>query len=177
MAAFDSLSLSRSRERALQGFAFTLVLSLIGTLSVKVGNQVFGFAMLPVLGAFLWPRLADPFASVISLFLVGILNDLMGEGVIGLSSVTFIFIFILLRPDLRDARLGVLPLWLRWTVLSLLIVLAQFLLGRVFLGYYPSLGQQLRLALMAAICFPVIYNSRNWLRRIFSDPDDLGYIL
>ncbi|MGB0908510.1 MAG: hypothetical protein ACPGVT_13560 [Maricaulaceae bacterium] len=173
----DSSSTPRTRGRAIQGAIIMLILILCSTLSFKIAGQNLVFTAIPAIGVFLWPRGADPFLSVLSLFILGVIHDTVSFGIIGFWALIYLLYFIIFRPDGRSREDGFLNRWGKFWLLIIFGGALMALLGVMFMKTGSDLKSLFIMQLVAAVLFPLIYFLGLIYKRIFGEYDDGGYNL
>lgn len=148
------------------------ILTIIGSLSVNLFNQPVSLSFVPLIGICLWPRNTKVLISIIFVFLLGLLLDIITYEALGLHTLTYLIVFAVLRPDLRlkGHKFGIASLqWLGIILLSMFIVYFLSLVGR---RVRPDLMIIVFQGLVATAAFPLIYLARHYFRSLFTDTDD-----
>jgi len=170
----EGTSTHRTRGRALQGGIVTLILIGISTLSFKAFGHNFVFTAIPIITVFLWPRGADPSLSVICLFFVGLVHDMLSFGLAGFWPLLYLFYFIIFRPDRHRKNEA---FWLLWGKYLMFMILGFFLiwaLGSLFMQRTPDLKTLITMLLISVVLFPVVFLAGKLYKRIFGEYDDGG---
>lgn len=148
------------------------ILTVIGSLSINLFNQSVSLSFVPLIGVCLWPRHTKVLVSIIFVFLLGLLLDLITYQALGFHTLTYLVVFAVLRPDLRlkGYKFGIASLqWLGIILLSMFIVYILSLVGR---RVRPDIMIIFFQGLIATVAFPIVYLARHYFRFLFTDTDD-----
>lgn len=177
MAFTDSISVQRARGLAFQGAGLLLFLIMISQLHVHIASLSVTFAFLPITAVFLWPRLAEPLTTILSLFILGLLMDCVNEGPLGFWPLIFMTYFIIFRPDRREGQQGFIGLWLGFGIVAILLLMLMVGISLALVGYTPNLmALSVNLGVTLAV-FPLIFVSVRALGRRSSDGSSAGFVV
>ncbi len=171
----DSSNIGKSRGLALQGALFGLSLALVSMMTVRLGPLEAGLGMLPLIAVFLWPRGASSGLSSFSIFIIGIIIDILGSGPVGLTALIYLAMYGVFQPYHRGREVTFSNLWLRFTVWSSVAAILFLIVGAVFIEGRTAVLSLALQALMACLTFPVLYVVRQGLRQLVLDPNEPGY--
>lgn len=157
-----------------KGAAFLLLLIIISVLNLNVAGRTIAFIFLPLIGVCLWPRTDNAVASIISVFLLGLLLDLLSAGPLGLWALIFLTVFAVFRPHMRSKPHNFNSALTLWIFVVLFAFVASYLLGWFALQARPNLMALIYQAIVALLLFPFIYGLRHIAKYITSDPDMRG---
>ncbi len=150
----------RSVTLAFQGLAGGLLLVFIALINLDMGAFKTGFIFLPVAIVYLWPVRASYTWSLICIFLLGIFYDFASNGPLGLWTLCYLALFIVLGGGARTTIR--FPAAFLWFLLSMSFVCClAMLLGRFALGQWPNGLEIAKSMLTTAVVFPLIF----WIRR------------
>lgn len=177
MPFLDTISDQRSTRLAVYGVICIFMLSILSLLSVNIFDYHLVFTGLPVIGLFLWPRLADSLVSVIGLFFVGLWMDLIGEAALGYWPFILLFLFAVLRPERREGGKGLWRLWLGFMGVAVMTVGLMIGVALVFAGGRPSVIAVVLDWIPIIAIFPLIYWIYRAVGRASSDSSGGGFVL
>jgi len=177
MALVDTISIQRARKLALNGIIVTSFWSVLSLINMSIFGKNVSLMILPLMSIFLWPRLANPLWSIMGIFLIGIMLDLMTGSILGVRSFLFLSFFAMFRPDQRDTTYGFSSLWLNFSLAIAVLAFILVLIGFFLLDRKVSLEVLLSLCFTAVLFFPVVYVVVLQLSKLSSDSAGIGYAL
>jgi rod shape-determining protein MreD len=99
--------------RSLSPFAFTMVLVMIGMVPLKIPNFAPVMPALGMIAVYFWLVQRPDLMPAWAVFLVGLVQDLLGGGALGVSVFVLLVIYAVLAGQRRYfARSGFLLMWL-----------------------------------------------------------------
>ncbi len=163
----NSISLS------LQGFIVGIFLIFPAFLSMDVFGMHLGFNFLPVAAVFYWPRAASYSWSLLGVFLFGFLYDLASASPIGMWTLAFLILFIVLDGgSTLKGGLGRNMLGYGLSVFLCLVII--FLVGRFSIGQWPHFNGLMANAIASIAVFPLFYWVRILLRALTGQVEPSG---
>jgi len=156
MALVDTISIQRARKLALNGIIVTLFWSVLSLINMSIFGKNVSLMVLPLMSIFLWPRLANPLWSIMGIFLIGIMLDLMTGSILGVRFSS---------------------LWLNFSLAIAVLAFILVLIGFFLLDRKVSLEVLLSLCFTAVLFFPVVYVVVLQLSKLSSDSAGIGYAL
>ncbi len=150
-------------------------LFIAGAVTVSGVNMFgtrFGFGFLPLLVLAIWPRRANRLVSLFFIFLAGIFTDWATGGVMGQSSLVFVLVWGLMRPELRSAPFAPLGLGLMWIAICGLASLIMSMSGYFVYSVGPNFAVLGRQIIIATLCLPVVMLLRRGLAMRINDDED-----
>lgn len=157
---------------AIQAAALGLICVLISLLSFDLGGFKASFMFLPLTVLFYWPRRSAYASSLWTAGLIGLMQDLMSGGPLGLWTLTFVILFILIDPTVRRVRYGFLSQWILFGCLIGAGVISVFILGAITLGQWPSVGALMLNALVGVMTFPLLFIAHGLFHQLSGDSDE-----
>ncbi len=151
------------------------LLTLFATLHINLFGQSVALTFLPVIGVCLWPRFSNPPASIVLLFIFGLLLDFLTFEPLGIRSLIYLIIFTVFRPDLRlkSFRFNMaLAYWIGAILLSLIL---SYFLGWLGRSVKPEWTALLYQGLLAMALFPLIYGIRHIFKTLMKDVGLRGF--
>ncbi len=156
----DSVNSLQAALSAWQGFFAGLVLVVLSVIGFRVFGFWASFSFLPIIGIYFWPAIASRSWSYFLLFLLGMFNDVISNGVLGVSSVLYVFLYLLLGGGL-DTKIKFTQAFSGFLFLCALSIIGLLFLGRMALGEWPSIIELSFEAIMAIILFPFLFFLRH----------------
>jgi cell shape-determining protein MreD len=156
IASMGEISIWRAYGRALGGGVFGLALVLVSMISFGVGSFEAALTLVPLSGVFLWPHNASSSLSIVLIFCLGILVDILSNGPFGMWALLYLITYGVLRPDLRSRALSMQRLWFRFIVWVLLIDAVLVLLGVITIDGRTAIWPLIFQTLMAILIFPLV---------------------
>ncbi|MBL4870946.1 MAG: hypothetical protein JKX72_08330 [Robiginitomaculum sp.] len=139
-----------------------IVFVVIAMINLDLGFINIGFSLIPVTVIYLWPTRASYSWSLLFIFMLGIVNDMTSHGPLGIWSICYLLLFIIMEGGLnpkasfRNAILGFF--------LSLVfVVLLAYIIGYLSLGHPPRMMGFVGSIFVALLYFPVFF----WIRNLF----------
>ncbi len=155
----------QSLSVVLQTLAFGCVLICLSLLHVSVGSLNVSMMFLPVAILFFWPRQSRYSPAVWSAAAIGLLQDLVSGGPLGIWMLVYTLLFILIDPTVRRVRGGLFSQWSIFAFLIFSTAVLYGLLGRVSAGAPPDYRALAFNALLVVLCFPLMFALRLFLYR------------
>lgn len=152
----EGVSRLQSISHALQGAGFTLVLVIFSTLSLQIGIFQFGLSFIPVAGLLFWPEKASKTWSLGCIFLLGLLQDGLSFGPLGLYALCYLALFMTVGGGLKE-RFGLLSAVSAFILAAGFVAVELLVFGKLFLGYWPVWSGLVFDVIASTITFPVIY--------------------
>ena len=159
---------------ALQTLALGVMLVCFSLMHISVAGRTIGFEFIPLSLLFFWPRNSRFGPAIWAVLAIGLLQDLVSGGPLGLWTLTYTLLFVVIDPTVRRSRGG---LWSQWSVFAILIATGATLiglLGGLSLGEAPGLGALCTDAVATAALFPVLFGLRKFFYQISGRRDALG---
>ncbi len=170
--AFSSYSGSGGRGQTTQAVFMLLVLTLIGGLNLNILGYSIAMHLVPLIGICLWPRRAHPVYSIIAIFILGLLLDLLTTEALGGRTLIYLVVFSIFRPDKRIKEHIFGTALVQWLVSVFLVLLLIYFFGWMSRGTRPEALLLIYQAMLATAFFPLIYFIRYVISYILVDPDD-----
>ena len=172
--AMRSSSQSYGKGGEWKGIAFLFLLVVISVLNVNIAGRAIGFIFLPLMGVCLWPRTDNAVISIIAIFLLGLLVDLLSAGPLGLWSLIFLTVFTIFRPHMRLRPHSFNSALIQWLIILVFALIASYLLGWFAQKSPPDIIAIIFQAIAALLLFPFIYGLRHLGKYLVTDPDLRG---
>ncbi|MEE9348212.1 MAG: hypothetical protein V3U82_08450 [Robiginitomaculum sp.] len=157
----------------LTGTSIALRSGLIGALLVTVSLLNINFAgysaslmFLPLAILYFWPSGSNYSASLWMIAGLGLLQDMMGGGPLGLWMLCYAILFIVINPTTRKVGPGFVVHWMLFVVLVTATGGLTMVLGRISLGQNPSALPLLLNGVFICLLFPILYWIRLFSRQI-----------
>lgn len=151
-----------------------LALTIIGVLHVNILGRSIALSFLPIIGVCLWPRYANPVVSIVLLLAYGLIFDLLTFYPLGLTSLIYLTLFAVFRPDLRIKPYDFSSAFIRWCGALILGMVMAYFLGWLARSTRPDMLTILFQAFIATALFPIIYALRNLSKILLRDVEDRG---
>lgn len=172
--SFDFTPAPKARRLALSGFFGTAILCCLSQLNFVVAGGNWTFAFLPCVGIFLWPKGANSTVSLVSMFVLGLFQDHISFGPIGLWPLIWTTFFLIYRPEARSRNYALLAMWGR-SVIGIVIVMGlHFLLGSFVFNQLPDGKIILMSGLTAIALFPAVWAVQRQVFRLLDKDYKLG---
>ena len=165
---------SVSKGGTSKGVLLLLILTILSVLSVNIFGRKVSLVFLPLIAVLLWPRIDSSIVSIVFILLFGLLLDLLSAGPLGLWSLIFLSVFVLIRPHRRLKAQTFITAFRLWLGVLAFAFVAAYLLGWFAMSSRPDFWALLYQALAAIVLFPVVYGVRHVFGSLFSDPDGGG---
>ena len=170
--AVSSYSTSGGRGQTAQAILILLVLTFIGGLNLNIFGYSISLHLVPLIGICLWPRRANPVYSIIAIFILGLLLDLLTTETLGGRTLIYLVVFSIFRPDKRIKEHVFWPALAQWLVSVLLVLFLIYFFGWMSRGTRPEVLLLIYQAMLATAFFPVVYIVRYMMRYFLVDSDD-----
>lgn len=157
-----------------KGIALLILLVFLSVLNINVAGQTISFVFLPLVAVCLWPRTDKVIVSIIAIFLLGLLLDLLSAGPLGLWTLIFLAVFGVSRPHMRLRPHTFSSALMQWLFVLVFAFVASYLLGWFALSSRPDIIVLVYQSIAALLLFPLVYGIRHLGRYILSDPDLRG---
>lgn len=169
MSETTSSNLLQSFSNGLQGFGAGIILVLLSLLGIQIGGAYYGLSFIPVAAILFWPTKASRSWSLIFIFLVGLLQDLMSYGPIGMRAFTYLSVFIIIGEGFKGAKN--FTSWLSgFMFVVFLAVTVIIVLGRLVFGEWPYWIPILCDTIASLFIFPLIYWVYTLIGALRSEP-------
>lgn len=173
--SYDYTPAPRARRYAIIATVVTAVLCVISQIGMTFDGLEFGFLMLPTLAIYLWPTGANPILSVLGIFLLGFFQDYLSYGPTGLWPLTWLVLFLIYRPDLRDTSQFLLWQWVGAAIVLACVWAFQIALAKFVLASSVNVKSLTLSVLIMLVVFPVFYLIREYSARLFGNRNDFYY--
>ena len=174
-ASYDFTPAPRARRYAIIASLVTAILCVVSQIGMSFEGLQFGFLVLPTLAIYLWPTGANPVLSLLGIFAVGFFQDYLSYGPVGLWSVTWIVLFLIYRPDLRNTSRFLLWQWLGAGIVLAGVWAFQIALAKFVLDFSINIRSLSLSVLIILAVFPVFYFLREYFARMFGNRNDFYY--
>ncbi|WP_017930783.1 hypothetical protein [Robiginitomaculum antarcticum] len=158
------ISRSQSVLYAFQGLGFGLILVLVSAIDFSSPWLTVTPLFLPAAAIYLWPYRADYGVSVFCALLIGLFQDLVSGGPLGLFALSYALLYAVTNPAqqiLPRAKISNIVIYSLWC-LALSAMTSIF--GALSLGKFPNLVTLLACGLLSILLFAVIF----WFRDILN---------
>lgn len=172
---FDYTPAPKARRMAVIFTLVTAIFCVLSQMGFNFGRVAIPFIMLPSLVVYLWPKGANPLLSLIGIFVVGLLQDHLSYGPTGLWALTWMALFLIYRPDVREKSKSLLGQWIGVLLVLMCIVIFQWGLARFVLGRSIDMWALVFSAVAAFGLFPLFYILREYAARTFGDKEGFYY--
>ncbi len=139
------------------GFMVSLLLALaLYTAPSSVGGLPDLTPSLPLIALFIWAVRRPWFVSPPVILLVGLLQDLISGGVMGVWALAYLAAFAIARPRSDEGAADLVPLTIRFVVLSLLAFGFAWGAGSAAIGVPAGAAPLITETIMTILVFPVL---------------------
>lgn len=139
------------------GFMVSLLLALVlYTAPSSVGGLPDLTPSLPLIALFIWAVRRPWFVSPPVILLVGLLQDLISGGVMGVWALAYLAAFAIARPRSDEGAADLVPLTIRFVVLSLLAFGFAWGAGSAAIGVPAGAAPLITETIMTILVFPVL---------------------
>jgi len=139
------------------GFMVSLLLALVlYTAPSSVGGLPDLTPSLPLIALFIWAVRRPWFVSPPVILLVGLLQDLISGGVMGVWALAYLAAFAIARPRSDEGAADLVPLTIRFVVLSLLAFGFAWGAGSAAIGVPAGAAPLITETIMTIFVFPVL---------------------
>ncbi len=157
---------------ALQALGLGVMLICISLLNISVGAVSVSLMYIPVALLFFWPRYSKFAPSVWVALIIGLLQDLASGGPLGLWTLTYTALFVIIDPTVRRSRGGLSSQWSVFAVLVLASATLTWIFGRLSMGVRPNLTVMGLNAGAVIALFPALFFLRRFIYQV-SGRDDV----
>ncbi len=171
MMVMRSSGQSVSKGGTWKGVLLLLILTVLSVLSMDILGRKVSFIFLPLTAIFLWPRMENTVASIVSILLFGLLLDILSAGPLGVWSLIFLSVFLIFGQHRRLKPQTFFPAFRLWLVVLVFALVAAYLLGWFAIGRRPDIPSLLYQAAAAIVAFPFIFGLRQFARSLLSDAE------
>ena len=154
---------------ALSGLAIVLFLVVLGLINIHFGDIEIGLIDLPLMGIFLWPRMAAPLFSLFFVFCAGLFQDVVNAQPLGMSAFIFVVVFTFFRCR------QVSPFWNVWRQFFVVILcVVIFVLFFSVLMRIPFELESLLIRIgVILFLFPIYFFIWKFSRRLLRSGEDI----
>jgi len=139
------------------GFIVSLVLALVlYTAPSSVGGLPDLTPSLPLIALYIWAVRRPWFVSPPVILLVGLLQDLISGGVMGVWALAYLAAFAIARPRSDEGAADLVPLTVRFVVLSLLAFGFAWGVGSAAIGVPAGVMQLITKAIVTILVIPML---------------------
>ncbi|WBQ11152.1 rod shape-determining protein MreD [Hyphomonadaceae bacterium ML37] len=139
------------------GFIVSLVLALVlYTAPSSVGGLPDLTPSLPLIALYIWAVRRPWFVSPPVILLVGLLQDLISGGVMGVWALAYLAAFAIARPRSDEGAADLVPLTVRFVVLSLLAFGFAWGVGSAAIGVPAGVMPLITEAIVTILVFPML---------------------
>lgn len=154
-----SLQERSSTWQTILAMVITILLSLIfHAAPTRVANMIDVLPLLPLVTLFIWSVRHPSYVPPWLIFFVGLTQDLLNGGIMGLWALSYLVAFAVARIRDEDAQGEDLPkLWLRFLILTAVALLVALIAGSAAFGFRQLVGfQELLLqGAVTVVTFPI----------------------
>lgn len=138
-------------------FIVTIVLALVlYTAPSSVGGLPDLTPSLPLIVLYIWAVRRPWFVSPPVILLVGLLQDLISGGVMGVWALAYVAAFAIARPRSDEGAADIGPLMIRFVVLTLLAFAIAWGVGSAAIGVPAGAAPLITEAIVTIVVFPVL---------------------
>ncbi|MCW5725694.1 MAG: rod shape-determining protein MreD [Maricaulaceae bacterium] len=113
--------------------------------------------LLPLMSIFLWASLRPRFMPPIAIFAIGVAQDVLTGGPMGVWALAYLTAMAILRDRKEDSPVReVLPLWLRFSGVLAISVVVAWVVGSLAVGALAPVRSLLIEAVSTALMFPLV---------------------
>jgi len=149
----------------LQALALGAVLVCLSLLHISIGTLSLSLMFLPTAILFFWPQQSRFSPAVWSVLLIGLFQDLVSGGALGLWALIYTFLFIVIDPTVRAVRGGLFSQWSLFAFLIMVTACFYWILGMAGAGAPPDYLALALNAVLVIICFPAMFALRLFMYR------------
>lgn len=157
---------------ALQTLALGILLVCMSLANVTLGTISISMMFLPAALLFFWPKNSKFAPAIATALIIGLFQDLVSGGPLGLWTLTYTALFIIIDPTVRQSRGGLLSQWSVFVLLMACVALLTFILGRLSMSAAPNIAAMLLNAGAVIIAFPLMFGLRRFIYQV-SGRDDV----
>lgn len=156
----SSLSQMQTISIALQGFAAGTVLVILSTISFQISGFSFGLSFIPIVALMYWPKKASKSWSIVFVFILGLLQAIIGFSPLGLWAFCYLTLFLILGGEITFSnRLS--AAWGSFLVCILFVAIILYFVGQLILGQWPPLTPLITDSIASILVFPLLFWARN----------------
>ena len=170
---FRDVSVSnRSIPIALLAGLCLAVAGALSILSIRGFGQTFSFGFIPLLVLLIWPTRSNEIASLAIIFIAGVFTDWGTAGAIGQSSLIYICIWMLFRPEIRVDPYVFRRLFIVWVLIGIFSVILLSVTGVFIYRIAPDFKSFLTQFILATVFLPIVLGLRYWINARFFSRED-----
>ena len=152
----DGRSPLQAISLALQGFAIGLVLIFLSLTTLTLFGTTLRCTFLPLAAVFLWPAQASRSWSLVLVFVLGGLYDMLGGGALGIWTLGFLIYFMSIDGGIRSKLTGG-QAFVGFFLSLLFVGVLVMALARLSMGQWPDLSGLSLGAFVSLLAFPLIF--------------------
>ncbi len=155
--------------KAILPFLSCIILVLIMVQSYKISNLTNLMPFLTLIAVYQWAVYAPRTMPPIAVFLIGILQDILSGGPLGMTALFLLIVrFIVVGQGRKLLGQDFLFNWLMFLLITFAYALLNWLIVSLYYDEWQSFLFILGQAIFTAAFFPIIFMIFNWLREIFN---------
>ena len=166
MIADRSANTLQAVSFVVQGALLAFILVFVSLVPVHIGSVDFRLTFLPLIAVVIWPDKASYTWSVICLFCIGLLRDVIGFGPSGVWALTYLIVFVIFFGE-SDTKKGGAEYWVMFLIACALAFVIVSAIGSIVLGVWPQWSALLIDAIISIVAFPFVYILVKTIGRIF----------
>jgi len=164
--------LADSIPLAISGFVSVLLLTAFGLINIHIGEYRLALSGLPLMGIFLWPRMAAPLLSLFFVFCAGLFQDVVNAQPFGMSAFLFVVIYTFFRCRFNRKSISFLNIWRQFFILVICVV--AIIVFFSFLTRIPFGSQNALITIgMTLIVFPLYFGFWKFCRKLFLNREEI----
>lgn len=175
MPVYDLTTAPRARRYALLAILTTSLLCVLSQIGINFNRQTVTFMFVPTLAIYLWPTGANSVISILGIFALGLLQDYLSYGPTGLWAVTWLSLFLLFRPDLREKTVSMLAQFIGAAIVLLCVGVFQIGLSTFILNSRIDIKVMGLSVLLTLLIFPLFYVVREAGVQLFGNRNNFYY--
>lgn len=152
-----------------------LLFSVVGFLSLNLGNQTITLTWLPLLIISLWPRRILPSLTIVLFLVFGLFIDWGSVGAPGQWALVYLTCLLVLRPDKRVNPINFSGAIKNWFIAAITAAIVISVTGWIVYGRLPDAYVLAQQAGLVTLFMPIFYLLRFMVRYVLTDPDERGY--
>ncbi len=165
--------LERGAEKGLRGvlpFVTTLGLVLLMQLQYRLSFLDDLFPFLSLVGVYYWSIFKPRLMPVSVVFLLGLLQDILSGGPIGMMALLFILVrLFVIRQGRRFLEREFLFNWLVFIMVSPVFGLATWAIASLYLKESQNIWNIFGQSILTIVIFPLVTSALGWVRYLLAD--------
>lgn len=155
----------------LQTLALGILLVCGSLIHIRFGSVSVSLMYLPAALLFFWPRNSGYAPAVTVALMVGLFQDLVSGGALGIWTLTYTALFIVIDPTVRRSRGGLISQWSLFAVLIFTVACLSGVLGRLSSDISANYVAVILNAVSVILMFPLLFGLRRFIYQLSGRSD------